>query len=501
MTSASEDADRPQDGAPGEGFDPVAEESVESDTPRREKSAEFDVAGVEAGAEMLHSMDPANQSLADALRLSYRVLQLAILGLAVVFLFSGFQTVRENSTGVRTLFGRVVGEGSEAAIGTGLQPFWPYPVGEIVTVPMKRTVQVDRAFFPNLRAPRGAGTVQDLSLDQATDSADVSKPIRPGPQGDGSLILRGGDLGHCRMTAEYSIDDPVAFLTRFTAEDADEVVRMALERATVHVAASLTLSDFIDDREAASRRVRDLAQETLRGVDSGIRLTAVSVTDRIPPLSVRKGVQGVQAARERAKIAVEVARRESSTILDDAAGAAAFDDIVSLIGDYETAISLGQEDEADLVLAEIGVRFDEGDIGGDAAATLTRARAYRSMVDSGLGTFARRVDSLSASYRENPSQLVRQLWLDAYREVLDGPEVEVLSAPPGLGGLALRMKSSAEIASSRRDSALEQRTQQSLSELDLGSWQLGSRQISIGRSGRRLQRDASGGFGREESGQ
>ncbi len=494
MTGAPEDSDR------GPDFDPVAEEAVEVATPRREKSAEFEVTDAEGG-EMLDAMDPANQSLADALRLSYRVLQLAILGLAVVFLFSGFQTVRENSTGVRTLFGRVVGEGSEAAIGTGLQPFWPYPVGEIVTVPMKRTVQVDRAFFPNLRAPRGAGTVQDLSLDQATESADVNKPIRPGPGGDGSLILRGGDLGHCRMTAEYSIDDPVAFLTRFTAEDADEVVRMAMERAAVHVAASLTLADFIDDREAASRRVRDLAQETLRGIDSGIRLAAISVTDRIPPLSVRKGVQGVQAARERAKIAVEVARRESSTILDDAAGSAAFDDIVALIGDYETAISLGDEETADGVLDRIGARFDEGDIGGDAAATLTRARAYRSMIDSGLGTFARRVDSLSASYRENPAQLVRQLWLDAYREVLEGPQVEVLSAPPGLGGLALRMKSSADIASSRRDSALERRTRDSLGELDLGSWQLGSRQISIDKAGRRLQRDASGGFGREEAGE
>lgn len=481
-------------------FQPVAEEATELDVPRREKSAEFEVAPGESGGEMLDAMDPANQSLADALRLSYRVLQIAILGLAVVFLFSGFQTVRENATGVRTLFGRIVGEGSEAAIGSGLQPFWPYPVGEIVTVPMKRSVQVDRAFFPDLRA-RGAGGIQELSLEQATDNAQVTKPIRPGPDGDGSLVLRGGDLGHCRINAEYSIDDPVAFLTRFTAEDADEVVRLALERAAVHVAATLTLVEFIDDREAASRSMRDLAQETLRGIDSGIRLSAVSVTDRVPPLAVRKSVQGVQAARERAKIAVEVARRESATILDDAAGAAAFDDIVALIGDYENAVSLGDRDEADRVLAAIGARFDAGDIGGDAAATLTRARAYRSMIESGLGTFARRVASLSASYRENPVQLVRQLWLDAYREVLDGPEVEVLSAPPGLGGLALRMKSSADIASSRRDSALDRRTRESLSAIDLSTWQLGSRQISIDKAGRRLQRDASGGFGREESGQ
>ena len=54
-----------------------------------------------------------------------------------------------------------------------------------------------------------------------------------------------------------------------------------------------------------------------------------------------------------------------ATILDDASGAAAFDDIVALIGDYETAISLGDEDEADRVLDAIGVRFDAGDVGLD----------------------------------------------------------------------------------------------------------------------------------------
>ena len=91
-------------------------------------------------------------------------------------------------------------------------------------------------------------------------------------------------------------------------------------------------------------------------------------------------------------------------------------------------------------------------------------------------------------------------WMAARRASISGVR-PVLSAPPGLGGLALRMKSSADIASSRRDNALERRTRESLSELDLGSWQLGSRQIVIDRSGRRLERDASGGFGRQESGQ
>ena len=39
------------------------------------------------------ALDPANQSLRDALRLSFRVLQLVMVVLVVVFLFSGLKTI------------------------------------------------------------------------------------------------------------------------------------------------------------------------------------------------------------------------------------------------------------------------------------------------------------------------------------------------------------------------------------------------------------------------
>ena len=96
-------------------------------------------------------------------------------------------------------------------------------------------------------------------------------------------------------------------------------------------------------------------------------------------------------------------------------------------------------------------------------------------------------------------QLVRQLWLDAYRDVLAGPEVEVFSAPPGMGSLALRLSSSQDIATARRDAQVERRKAEAAKGLvDRDRWQLGSRQITIGKPGRRLNREASGGYGREE---
>ncbi|NCF40378.1 MAG: hypothetical protein GWP75_09705, partial [Planctomycetia bacterium] len=98
--------------------------------------------------------------------------------------------------------------------------------------------------------------------------------------------------------------------------------------------------------------------------------------------------------------------------------------------------------------------------------------------------------------------LVRQLWLDAYNEVLSGPQVEVISTPPGLRGLALRMKSSMDVSTARRNAASDAKKVDAMRGLaDVNNWQLGGRQININRSGRRLNRDARGGYGREGGGE
>ena len=473
-------------------FRPVEEEALEAEAQqRRDKSAEFAVTE-EAGAEveMRRAMDPANQSLAEALRISYTLLQFSILVLAVVFLFSGFQTVAENSTGVRTLFGAIEGDGDDAQLSPGLQPFWPYPVGEIITVPMRRAVRVDNAFWPRLSSDQ-------ITIDQAIEAAAVTTPLRPGR--DGSLMLRDGDLAHAKIEAEYEIEDPVEYLDRFNAEQADNVVRTALERAAVQVASRSTLDWFLENREEPPLEMKAAAQETLDQIQSGIRLVSVSMPERRPPLAVAKAVQGVQAAREQAKITLELARRDVRTILDEAAGASAYDDLISRINEYELALSSGDMEKAEAALAAVNERFDEDDVAGTAASTIARARTYRSMIESTLGNDARRLAGLLPAYRENPDQLVRQLWLESYREVLAGPEVEVFSAPPGMGNLALRLSSSQDITTARRNAQVQRRkAMQAEGLINQDAWQLGSRQISIDKPGRRLNRDATGGYGREE---
>ena len=64
------------------------------------------------------------------------------------------------------------------------------------------------------------------------------------------------------------------------------------------------------------------------------------------------------------------------------------------------------------------------------------------------------------------------------------------------------MKSSMDITTRRRDASAERRRREAMQTgIDGNVWQLGSRQINIDKAGRRLNKDATGGYGREGAGE
>jgi regulator of protease activity HflC (stomatin/prohibitin superfamily) len=468
----------------------VPVEDVPVEELRRTASAELDGGGEAGSAVALRdAMDPANQSLGDALRLSYRVLQLGILALVATFLFSGFQTVREGAIGVKTLFGGIVGTPGDEALPPGLHPFWPYPVGQIVTVELRRPVEVDQAFWPSYR--RGATT-----LEEATDAADLSKHLQPGT--DGSLLTADGDLAHLQLQAEYVVEDPTSLLRTLRPEMVPQVVQLALERGAVVAAANFTLNELTELREQPTIAIREAAQQVLDEIACGIELASVTAPMRITPLAVRKSYAEVQTQRERVKTAVERARQQAATTLTAAAGPAASGQLIRLIIEYENSLTLGDDAAADEVLARIGERFAAGDVGGEAAMIVARAEAAISARRSQLAKEVRRLEGLLPAYRENPRQLARQLWLDAVRSVMEDDEAEVFSVPPALAAIDLAVDSSPDVMQLRRRRELERKKAEAdAAALSLQPFTLDTRTIMIDQAGRRLERDASRGLGND----
>ena len=457
------------------------------DAPRRGASAQYTVSsGTGAEAAMRQAMDPANQSLGEALRLSYRVLQVAILALVVVFLFSGFQTVQEGQTGVKTFFGRIVGAPGDEQVSPGLQPFWPYPVGEIVLLPQKDAVELNGEFWPRFK--QGMTTV-----DQAASATTPDDPIRPGL--DGSLITADGDLAHVRIAAEYTVEDAVRTLDQFQPDSLREIVRHALARGMVQTAAQFTLQELLENRDGPEQSLRQRAQATLDSMKSGVKLGVVTIPEKIAPLAIRNTFSRVQEARENGKLALEQAQQEANGTLVGMAGAD-YAQILDLVQRYETELTRGDLVAADAVMQELGTRLEGATNVGQTSAIIARAQAYRASVRATLGKEVGRLNGLAPSFRENPQQLVRKLWLDAVRQVLSSPTAEMLAAPDAGGPVRINIESSNEVMQARRQSEVQRRKMEAMGG-NAVNFQLGSRQITIDEPGRRLDRSAQKGFGRD----
>ena len=95
-------------------------------------------------------LDAAGKSLSEALRLSFIILKVIMIVLVIAFLASGFKTVGSDEQALVLRFGKIRGIGEERLLGPG--PHWilPYPIDEIVKIPVEKTIPlpVDSFCFP-----------------------------------------------------------------------------------------------------------------------------------------------------------------------------------------------------------------------------------------------------------------------------------------------------------------------------------------------------------------
>lgn len=436
---------------PPTGDVPIESVPMEVEAPRRAASAQFVVdAQVGSEAAMREAMDPANQSLAEALRLSYRVLQGVIVVLVILFATSGLQRIEPDQSGVMLRFGAIQESG---AGGESLEPgwkisLWPYPAGEFVLIDgLTREVDLGDAFWPRLN--------EGQTKESAIENASAGVGLRPGV--DGYLVLKGGDIAHLKLKASYAIDRPADLLRAIRPDAADKVVELAVRSATVNVAAGLALQDITDLTEDTKRRIREAAQatlDTLGGAASGLRLTTITITDSSPAFSIAKAQLELQNARENARNAVEEARRRAEQELIRAAGPdhALFS---ALIEQFEGATERGEAAEAERLLAQIGAAMEGPQAAGDVVTIIEQARNYRAQIETSVGTVARLFDSLLPAFEADPRLVVTTEWMETFARVLSREDTEVFFVPHDVSGIRVNLDGLEAVARLRLENLID----------------------------------------------
>lgn len=250
------------------------------------------------------SEDTGAQALSDALRSSFAIVKVIMVGLFVLFLFSGFFIVGPQEKAVVLRFGVPVGGGDGELLGPGPHWAFPPPIDEVIRIPVGQVQNVTSSvgWYATTAAAEAAGT-----------EPPAGESLIPGV--DGYLLTGDVNMVHLRATLRYRIAEPGLRYVLDLA-NASNLVQNAFNNALLHTAARYKVDDALTRdqagfREMARHRLEQLSAQQKLGITE-IQIDNVQV---IPPRQLKEAFARVSEAEvRRAKELNEARSHENQTI-------------------------------------------------------------------------------------------------------------------------------------------------------------------------------------------
>ncbi len=248
--------------------------------------------------------DAGTQALSEALRSSFTIIKIIMIGLVVVFLGSGFFTVGQQEKALILRFGKPLSEDESTLLGPGAHWAFPYPIDEVVKIPVGQAQTVD-------------SSIGWYATSAANEAAGSEPPPAPSlnPALDGYLLTGDGNVIHARATLRYRIAEPgISYKFGFTNTDA--LVQNALDNALVHAAAGVTVDDILTRDPVGFRDKTRARLEQLIAVQGlGVTVDLIDNVRVIPPRQIGTNFQAVTDASVRqGKLLNEARSYENQTV-------------------------------------------------------------------------------------------------------------------------------------------------------------------------------------------
>ena len=372
------------------------------------------------------ALDPAQQSLAEALRVSFTILKLAMLALLVAYAFSGTFSVGSNEVALRLRFGDYVGDPGNRVLERGTYLAAPFPIEQIVKVDTRPvTLVLDKEFWFETSA-------QESGLTRGQLQARKAMPLHP--LRDGSLITGDSNIAHAKWTLTWRVGDPVAFLTNVGSKQvAADIVRLVAQQGIVQAIAQLAADDLL--RGIVNRELAvGLMQERLDGMRTGLVIDQLVLDTVSAPMRGAGSFDAVTSAESDRASRIVAAQQERSRILGETAGEAS-GRLMELVTAYEQAVERGDKEAALRIQGEIDaaladLRVGDTAIGGEVARVINTAKTYRTQIVERVASEAQAFEQLLPQYDRNPRLVLSKLWEDARETILTG-DVETFYTVPG----------------------------------------------------------------------
>lgn len=385
-------------------------------------------------------LDPAQQSLADSLKVSFFILKLVMVVMVVLYLVSGIFYVKTGEVAIVLRFGQIVGAtDQDKTVQSGKLHFaLPFPIDQVIRIPVN-----DRQF--ELMEEFWYTKSRTQSEDEAAAGAGSLNPEQ-----QGSLITGDANIVHARWRVKYKVIDPVAFAqtlanARITdseqmMDEAEQVVRLAAQEGIVFAVAQVPADDMIKKQTAqVSIAAKAHMQTTLDKLKSGIEVRELAASETAMPLSVRAAYQMVITAENERADAKAKAEKTQKEILGGAAGDA-HEALFALVKRYEIAVDSGNRDEVARLdaaftkaFAEMKVEGADGrtvDISGEVASAISEAQAFQNQIATTARREAETFTKLKEHYDANPAIFLNRQWEAVRERIFSNKEVETFYLPP-----------------------------------------------------------------------
>jgi regulator of protease activity HflC (stomatin/prohibitin superfamily) len=410
--------------------------------PRRAGSVNLRGMGTGPGDDESSPLDPANQSLADALKIMLGLLQIGMAILAGLYFLSGVKPVPEGTQAIRLLFGAKQGE----PLDPGLRFSAPFPLGELVVV--KRgyeEIAIDRDFW--LYVPDGQA--DNVSIEKLVPTAS----LKPDQGGSGSVLTADGNIAHTKWAVGFRREDAAKYAQNVLPQDEEKLIRAAVKRGVVHACSTVTIDELLKQSSSGASsvaaRAKAVAQRTLDSFNSGLVIDQLTLTQTIAPLAVRSDFAKVQAAVSNAAKAVNEAETQARNIRGDAAGEAV-DDLIRGIDAYEAALASGDKAAAGPALAAVDnllqgtVASVDGAavsprVGGKVTAIISSAQRDRAAAVTRARATLESFNAKHDQFKQNPSVMIQTEWTRAVAAFMKRDSLQILSVPGDVAMLRLQM--------------------------------------------------------------
>lgn len=363
-------------------------------------------------------LDAANQSLADALRASFRVLKLIMLVLVLLFLLSGIQFIDNSEEAVVVRFGALKG----GVRGPGALFALPFPVEETVRVPVNK----DNELYINDQFIHLRESEKDRPLSSLSHGA--LDPLK-----DGALMTADEGLVHVRWRLVYRIDNLLGFVEHVAdggTEQAEMLLRAVLDNAAIAVAASKYTAEEITRNKAGemAETVRGVVNERLARLGTGIRVVSLEIPESTVPLPTLAAFQAVSSAENQKQKRIREAKQKRDSILNSCAGES-YRVILETLDRMESAKQAGDQALVERYREEVNALIERS--GGEVGERIFEAKSYYTEAVQGIEADQEEYDALMDEYLRAPDLLRARLWAETKRKIFGYEELLKYYLPPG----------------------------------------------------------------------